>query len=188
MRDDERYENARRLLNHGQYVEALKIYRSLAEAGDPQCQVVVGWMYFEGRGIPKDIDKALDWFGKAASLGSKEGAYYSGMAFLVLDRHEEAISRFQAAARQEYGPALLWLGISYVRGLGVTADFGKGVNYLRRAENTGNRLAKRELALLMAKGKFGISKIPVGLVLLPFSIVTAIVDVILKGHSERLVG
>jgi hypothetical protein len=145
-------------------------------------------MYFEGRGIAKDVDKALNWFGRAASLGSKEGAYYSGMALLVLGRPEEAIKWFQAGARREYGPALLWLGISYVRGLGVATDLEKGVKYLRRAKGTRNRLAKRELALLMVKGKLGISKIPVGLILLPVAIVGAIVDVIVKGPSERLIG
>lgn len=181
-------ENAQVLLNQKRYAEAVKIYEHRANAGDAHSQVILGWMYFEGSGVAKDAEKALGLFDRAARLGSREGAFYFGRAAISFGRYEEAIKSFQAAARQEYGPALLWLGLVYTRGLGVTADFEKGIDYLKRAKNTGNRFAQRELALLMLRGKLGLSKVPLGLVLLPFAIIAGIVTTIAKGPSEQMIG
>jgi hypothetical protein len=186
--NDESYRTAQQLLNQRRYAEALAIYEDLAKAGDPQCQVYTGWMYYEGLGVTKDTEKALGWFDKAASLGSKEAAFYSGRVAMSLGQHETAIKQFRAAARQEYGPALLWLGIANIRGLGLEIDLAKGIDYLTRAAKTGNHLAQRELAFLMIQGKLGISKIPVGLVLLPWSIIAGIASLVLGRRTDQLIG
>ncbi len=38
------------------------MYEELAREGDPQCQVFVGWMLYEGYGVPRDKEVALSWF------------------------------------------------------------------------------------------------------------------------------
>jgi hypothetical protein len=187
-REAESYQTAHELLNHSRYAEAFAIYEDLAKAGDPQCQVFLGWMYYEGLGVTKDAEKALNWFERAASLGSKEGAFYCGRSTASLGRYEEAIKWFHAAAKQEYGPALLWLGLMHVRGLGITANLEKGIDYLRRAVKAGSFLAQRELAFLMIRGKLGISKIPSGVALLLYSVIGGIAAAVSKGPSDRLIG
>lgn len=185
---NESYKTAQQLLNQRRYADALTVYENLANAGDPQCQVFAGWMYYEGLGVTKDIEKALGWFQKAASLGSKEGAFYFGRVAMSLGRHDEAVKQFRAAARQEYGPALLWLGIANIRGLGLEVDLAKGIDYLKRAAKTGNHLAQRELAILMIQGKLGIWKIPEGLILLPWSVIAGIVSLVLGRRTDQLIG
>jgi uncharacterized protein len=187
-RDDKLYQSAKTLLDRKQYVEAFEAYRNLAIAGDPQCQVFLGWMHHEGIGTVRDQDQARVWFEKAATLGSKEGAFYCGRSAAAVGRHEEAVGWFRKAASQEYGPALLWLGLSHVRGHGVQRDMEKGISFLERAAKAGNYFARRELALLMIRGKLGFSAIPLGLVLLPYAIVAGIVSVVWKGHSKELIG
>ena len=123
---EEPYRIAQRLLDEKKYVAAFALYEDLAKSGDPRCQVILGWMYHEGLGIQQDKEKALSWFKGAASLGSKEGAFYSGKSMLALGHHQEALGWFHKAATQEYGPALLWLGLAHVRGLGVNVDLDKG--------------------------------------------------------------
>ncbi len=150
---DESYKTAQQLLNQRRYAEALAIYEDLAKAGDPQCQVFAGWMYYEGLGVAKDTEKALGWFDKAASLGSKGAAFYSGRVAMYLGQHERAVNQFR-----------------------------------KRAAKTGNHLAQRELGLLMIQGKLGISKIPVGLVLMPWSIITGIVALVLGRRTDQLIG
>lgn len=188
MKNTSELEQAQALLDQKRYAEAIKIYEGRANAGDSHSQAFLGWMYFEGSGVARDIEKAFAWFSRAASLGSKEGAFYAGRAAMSLGRHEEAVKSFQAAARQEYGPALLWLGLIYTRGLGAKVDFDKGVDYLRRSEKTGNRFAQREIALLMLRGKFGAIKVPLGLLLLPFAVIAGIVSTITKGPSDQMIG
>lgn len=188
MKNTSELEQAQALLDQKRYVEAIKIYEDRANAGESHSQVVLGWMYFEGSGIAKDVEKAFAWFNRAASLGSKEGAFYAGRAAMALGRYQDAVKSFQAAARQEYGPALLWLGLIYTRGLGGDVDFKKGVDYLRRSEQTGNRFAQREIALLTLKGKFGVSKIPLGLLLLPVAIVAGVASALSRKPNDQMIG
>ena len=35
-------------------------------------QYYLGWFYFYGHGVKKDINKATYWYDKAAALGNKE--------------------------------------------------------------------------------------------------------------------
>lgn len=188
MREAESYQTAQQLFNERRFPEAFIIYERLARAGDPHCQVFLGWMYKQGLGVAKDEQKALDWFIRAASLGSKVGAFYCGRSALSSGRNDEAIGWFHKAAAQEYGPALLWLGLVYVRGLGVSADLVKGTKYLKRAADAGNFFALRELGLLMIRGKFGPAKIPLGFVLIPYAVVGGIVTAIVNRDPEKVMG
>src|SRR5271157_4788209 len=49
-----------------------------AQAGDVAAQIKMGNMYAIGDGVPRDPDKAMDWFKKAADQGSAEGQYRLG--------------------------------------------------------------------------------------------------------------
>jgi uncharacterized protein len=184
----EPYRAARELLDQKKYVEAFALYEKLARDGDPQCQITVGWMCHEGRGTAKDRGRAVDWFRQAATLGSKEGAFYCGKSALGLQQYDEALGWFQKAAAKEYGPALLWLGLAYVRGLGVEADFKKGIKYLERASATGNFPAQRELALLMIRGNMGMPRVLVGVALFVSAVVAAIISSMTSGHTDKLMG
>jgi len=145
-------------------------------------------MYYEGLGVEKNEEQALLLFKGAAQLGSKVAAFYCGKHALIHERYEEAIQWFHESARQEFGPSLLWLGLVHIRALGVREDLRKGVEYLERAAAAGNFLARRELALLMIRGKLGLAKVPFGILLFVYASAVALVDGISKGHSDKLMG
>ncbi|MBI5909200.1 MAG: sel1 repeat family protein [Betaproteobacteria bacterium] len=184
----EPYRTAQELLNQKQFAEAFAAYEVLAKGGDARCQVQVGWMYNEGLGVEKNKEQALIWFQGAANLGSKEGAFYCGKSALACRDYESALRWFHQAGVQEYGPALLWLGLAHVRGWGTNLDLEKGVKYLERASKTGNFPARRELAILMISGKLGIAKILVGLIFFPYAVIAAVIDGLSRGHSDKLIG
>lgn len=188
VRDDGRYQTARRLFSEKKFAAAFAVYEELAKLGDPQCQVFLGWMYSEGLGALQDRQEALAWFRRAASLGSKEGAFYCGKSALASRNYSEALDWFRKAAVQEYGPALLWLGLAHVRGLGVDVDQRKGVAFLERASSTGNFPARRELAVLMIKGHLGIVRIPEGIVRFVYAVCAAIVSGIFRRSTDELIG
>jgi len=52
------------------YVKAYEIWRPLAARGNPRAQFHVGALYYEGRGVHKDLDQARIWLERAASNGS----------------------------------------------------------------------------------------------------------------------
>ena len=188
--DRERYEKARRLLDSGkvsQAYEAYEIYEQLAREGDPNCQVLVGWMSYAGHGTQKNEARGLEWFRKAAAVGSAAGAFYCGRHAAKSNDFPEALRFFYQAAEKNYSPALVWLGLAHLRGYGVPINEQKALGYLKRAADAGNFFARRELAVMMIKGKLGPANIPIGLLLLPYYVVAALVDGLVKGYSEKLI-
>ena len=55
--------------NAGQYTHALAEWGPLAAAGDARAQESVGFMYYSGRGVPRDSRKAAAFFYRAANQG-----------------------------------------------------------------------------------------------------------------------
>jgi TPR repeat protein len=145
-------------------------------------------MYQQGVGVERNEETALRYFLGAANLGSRVGAFYCGKHALIDKRYDQAFAWLQQSANQDYGPSLLWLGLAHVRGTGVEVNIKTGVAYLERAAGTGNFLARRELALLMIRGKLGLARIPIGLVLFPFAVLAALVSGIFAGYSDKLMG
>ncbi|MDH3429607.1 MAG: hypothetical protein OEQ14_06285 [Gammaproteobacteria bacterium] len=59
----------------------LDTYRDAAKLGDPVAQFNVGLIFYEGRGVPKDHEKALKWFRQASKKGNPAAQYYLGLFF-----------------------------------------------------------------------------------------------------------
>lgn len=65
----------------GQYPEALAIFKSLAEAGNTNMQVLVGNMFDYGQGVPQDDVQALQWYLMAAANGNAKGQYQAASLY-----------------------------------------------------------------------------------------------------------
>jgi TPR repeat protein len=63
------WEDGMAAYNRGDYVPAMRLFRPLAEAGNPKAQSVIGAMYRKGEGVAKSSVRALMWFGLAAKRG-----------------------------------------------------------------------------------------------------------------------
>ncbi|QDW39493.1 sel1 repeat family protein [Bradyrhizobium sp. KBS0727] len=55
--------------NRGDYMPAIRLFRPLAEAGNPKAQGVMGVMYRRGEGVPRNLARAFMWFSFAAKRG-----------------------------------------------------------------------------------------------------------------------
>src|SRR6478752_2185377 len=60
---------------------ALSIYTELSNQGDRTAQLQLGLMYEEGRGVPKNNQKAVRWYTVASSQGDPESPYYLGLIY-----------------------------------------------------------------------------------------------------------
>ena len=63
------WENAVAAYQRGDYAEAVKWYRKAAEQGHARAQYSLGFMYYNGRGVPQDYAEAMKWYRKAADQG-----------------------------------------------------------------------------------------------------------------------
>ena len=55
--------------NRGDYVPAIRLFRPLAEAGNPTAQNQIGVMYRKGEGVIRSPARAFMWFSLAAKRG-----------------------------------------------------------------------------------------------------------------------
>ena len=62
-------------------VNALAAVRVRAKKGDASAQVVLGEMYAEGRGVPKDDVEAVKWYRKAGEKDDVDAKWYLGLMY-----------------------------------------------------------------------------------------------------------
>ena len=70
--DDARFAEGREAYQAGDYGEAFERLIVEAEAGNPDAQYTIGYMYFEGQGVSRDEERALRWIQRAAENGSRQ--------------------------------------------------------------------------------------------------------------------
>jgi TPR repeat protein len=58
--------------NLGDYQGALKEFRPMAEEGNAAAQLLLGFMYERGQGVPQDFVQAHLWFNLAARQGEEK--------------------------------------------------------------------------------------------------------------------
>jgi TPR repeat protein len=55
--------------NRGDYMPAVRLFRPLAEQGNPKAQSALGVMYRRGQGVARNSVRAFVWFSLAAARG-----------------------------------------------------------------------------------------------------------------------
>ena len=60
------FEDGRRAYDFGEYATAKTIWTALAQAGDAKSAASLGYLYREGRGVPRDANAAARWYYRAA--------------------------------------------------------------------------------------------------------------------------
>lgn len=86
----EGYQYAETAYLAGDYPEALRILRPLADQGDAEAQYVLGYMYYYGQGVASDPKVAQDWIRRAADQGHEKAAIaMSRFAAVQVDGSDE---------------------------------------------------------------------------------------------------
>jgi uncharacterized protein len=68
--------------DRGDYVGAMRVYRALADRGNPEAQHKIGTMYQNGWGVPQNYGQAVKWFESAANGGNPDAQKSLGFMFL----------------------------------------------------------------------------------------------------------
>lgn len=63
------WEDGMAAYNRGDYVPAIRLFRPLAEQGNPKAQSLLGKMYRKGQGVARNPAQAFMWFSLAARRG-----------------------------------------------------------------------------------------------------------------------
>jgi len=133
----------------GDFATALNEFERLAEQGNFVAQYNLGIMYANGKGVPRDIDKAAAWFHKAATGGDARAQYNLGNLYSegqgVPENPARAAHWYTKAAEQGLAAAQYNLGRVYYMGTGVKQDFVQAFVWMQIAADQGVKVAEQGL-------------------------------------------
>lgn len=93
-----------------QYEECFQGHLTLAQQGYPLAECQVGYFYYDGLGVEKDLGKAVYWTRRAADHGDRDGqcnlAWFHEDGIGVARDMEQAIFWYRKAALQEHDLAM----------------------------------------------------------------------------------
>ena len=116
--------------------------------GSADAQALVGGLYLEGRGVPRDPAQAARWLALAADQGDAYAQNNLAAVLLAVGRTDEAVARYQQAAAQDYADALYNLGVLTLEGHGLPRSESAARLWLGRATALGHRGAQALLETL----------------------------------------
>jgi uncharacterized protein len=135
---------------------ALIAFEALAERGSAASMFCLAWAYSTNGGArTKDVHKACYWFGRAHQRGYATASFYYGALCSELHDHQEAFAAFSRGAGSDYLPAIYRLALAFREGHGTAPDIDRCRALLERAAKRGHFFARRDLAGLLIKGRYG---------------------------------
>src|SRR5262249_25136330 len=75
------FDDAPAAYERGDYVQAMNLFRQLAEQGHQWAQRRLGLIYAEGKAVPQDYEEAIKWYRLAAAQGNVPAQYSLGLAY-----------------------------------------------------------------------------------------------------------
>jgi TPR repeat protein len=92
------WEDGMAAYNRGDYVPAIRLFRPLAEKGNPKAQSVLGVMYRRGQGVARNSAHAFVWFSLAAARGDAKAKAKLRDVSQAMTREELSQAREMAQA------------------------------------------------------------------------------------------
>jgi TPR repeat protein len=149
------------LIKEEKYDEALPLLRDRADQNDSKAQGQIGMLYYEGKGVPQDYSKAVEWILKSAEGGYPASQYmlawfyYKGIG--VVQDYTKTVVWAQKSSDQGDVNASNLLGIVHRLGRGVTKNYTKALEFFNEADRYGNVDAPVHIASMYKNGE-GVSK------------------------------
>ncbi len=140
-----RFEQAEAAYFRGDVAGALKTFRELADEGDAHAQAVLGDMYLNGQGVPKDPATAVQWYRKSAEQGWPGGQLNLGVCYekgLGVNKDLGEAFKWYRKAAERLAVAQKFVGDMYAKGLGVPKDWEEAERWFAKAAAGGDQEAK----------------------------------------------
>jgi uncharacterized protein len=131
--------------------------RARADAGEVEAQYQLGSMYWEGKGVERDLPEALSWYQRAANQGHREALVRLAESY----ERGEGISQDYVKASRMYALAAdrgdvkseIRLAQLYMMGQGVPKNYAEARKLLERAANKKDSEGEYLLGTLYWEGR-----------------------------------
>ena len=91
--------------DQGDYEISFRLWKEQAEVGDAYAQNYIGIHYYLGLGVPRNLNKALEWYERAATVGDINAQHNLGLMY----------EAGQGVAR-DFEKAFIWLYAAHRQG------------------------------------------------------------------------
>jgi localization factor PodJL len=130
--------------------------RTAAASGNPAAEYELGIRFSEGRGVPADLELAVQWFDRAARQGLapalyRLGSYYEKGQGVKKDL-EKARQLYLQAADKGNAKAIHNLAVLYAEGIDGKPDYRTAAQWFRKASDRGIADSQYNLGILYARG------------------------------------
>jgi len=133
----DRFQEAATAYRNGDYVEAMTLWRKMAQKGDVAAQYNLGALYSAGEGTDASQEQAHKWFLLSAQAGNAAAQYEVAKNYEfgrgVDTSMPEAINWLRKSAQQGYTPAQIDLGLKYLNGKGLKKNESVAKGWFARA-------------------------------------------------------
>ena len=159
---DTKWTKGKDLYNAKEYESALKVWKENANQGHPRSNHSVGFLYRSGYEVKKDINKAIQYYEKALSLGYAISGRALGDIYKIGEPgikkdNKKMLNYYSKAAELGDAFANAELSTYYLSGkYGLEQDDSKSVSLLKRSAELGNAWAKSRLGRFYRDGINGL--------------------------------
>jgi localization factor PodJL len=130
--------------------------RAAAAAGNPAAEYEIGIRYSEGRGVPANLEIAVQWFERAANKGLAPALYRLGSLYEkgqgVKKDLEKARQLYISGADKGNAKAIHNLAVLYAEGIDGKPDYRTASQWFRKAADKGVADSQYNLGILYARG------------------------------------
>jgi uncharacterized protein len=105
-------EDATTAFERRDFATAVRLLRPLADQGNAEAQMRLGFMYVAGEGIPQDYVEALKWFRLAADQGQANAQCFLGLMYFE-----------GRGVPQDYVSAHMWLNLAAAGGIEDATEY-----------------------------------------------------------------
>ena len=122
--------------------KAVSYYNKAANKGNARAQFLLGYMYENGDGVVKDINRAMLWYKSAAEAGNRGAQHNLGCFYyfgnVVSQDYKIAYEYFYEAAMQGKADSMKNIGVMYEIGQYVKQDYEKALFWYDKARCSGD--------------------------------------------------
>lgn len=133
--------------------EIVEYNQHAADQGEPKAQLIIGTLIYYGDiDLPRDFNRAREYFLNAAKGGRADAHAYVGYIDLMAGRYASAIKYMKKAVDMNERLGMNGMGYVYLRGIGVERNAEIAADYFKSAAELQHPAARYNLAVLYAYG------------------------------------
>jgi TPR repeat protein len=135
-------------------LKAFEWFMVAAKQNHTEAEYYVGLYYQNAKGVPQNIEQAIQWYERAAMKENKNALYHLAMILIKQERKDfvTVAKLLEKAAKLDHPNAQYNLAVMYQKGDGVEQDMQKALFWYEKAAEANLAIAQYNLGMIYFEG------------------------------------